>query len=498
MVMQVYSGALVGVEAVPVGVEVDLLRRLPGVCIVGLPAGAVRESAERVRSAVVAEGLEFPRKRVVINLAPADLRKDGAAFDLPIAVGILAADGAISQHALDQVMLVGELSLSGELRPVRGALSLALAARRLGRQLIVPLADANRAAVVPDLQVFGAKTLGEVVRHLTGEAPLPLVAPTRHGPPPSAVDMKEVRGQELGRRALEIAAAGGHHVFLEGPPGCGKSMLARRFSTILPELSFEEALEVTQIYGAAGLLEEGTGVLSERPFRSPHHSVTMAGLVGDRTLRPGELSLAHRGVLFLDEAPEFRRTVLEVLRAPLEEGKVVLSRAQGTVQLPAEVTLVMAANPCPCGMRGSDRACWCTDREVRTYRKRISGPILDRVDLYVPMEAVGAEELFATTTSESSACIRERVEEARKIQLDRDQGALNGRLQRSTLDRVVSLSPRAKSSLLQSVRTLKLSGRAATRLLKVSRTIADLEQSPSVHSHHFSEALGFRLVGERP
>lgn len=492
MAVRVVSGTLQGVDAVAIEVEVDLLRRLPAVCIVGLAAGAVRESAERVRSAVVAAGLEFPRKRVVVNLAPADLRKDGSAFDLAIAVGVLAADGQIPEAALDGVLLCGELSLAGRLRPLRGALALAMLARALGRTLIVPSSDAAVAARVPGADVLGADDLIGVVQHLRGEVPLGVAAEVRPWAHGASVDLSEVRGQAVARRALEIAAAGAHHLLLVGPPGCGKSMLARRLPTILPALAFDEALDVTRIHSAAGLLPEGVGVMQERPFRAPHHSVTTAGLVGDRSLRPGEVSLAHHGVLFLDEAPEFRRSVIEVLRGPLEDRVVQLTRAEGTVVYPAACTLVLAANPCPCGMAGSLRPCRCTDHEVRTYWRKLSGPILDRVDLHVQLDALRADELLDGPPGEASAIVRARVVAARERQAARGQHAPNGQLERGELDAVVAMDSDARAELHEAMTRLAMSGRAATRVTKVARTIADLDGSARVLPDHVAEALAFR------
>lgn len=496
MAVRMTTATLRGVEATPVEVEVDLLRRLPGVCVVGLAAVAVREAAERVRSAIVAAGAEFPRKRVVINLAPAGERKEGAAFDLPMALGILAADGSVPEGSLAGLLAVGELSLGGRLRPVRGGIALATLARALDRTIILPTASARQAALVPGARVLAADHLSDVIAHLRGERALSVPPAPEVAPAPSDVDLAEVRGQALARRALELAAAGAHHVMMLGPPGCGKSMLARRLPTILPELSFEEALEVTRVHDAAGLLRDDAGLVGARPFRAPHHSVTAAGLVGDRTLRPGELGLAHHGVLFLDEAPEFARHVLEVLRAPLEDREVRLVRAEGAVHYPAAVTLVMAANPCPCGMRGSPLPCRCSDGDVQRYVRRLSGPLLDRIDLHVDLQPVPADTLLASAPGEDSATVRERVQVARSRQQARGQAAPNGQLDQGELVRRAPMSDAARATLHDAVRTLSMSGRGAARVLRVARTIADLADAETVDRVHVVEALGFRPAVE--
>lgn len=355
MAVIVRGGALQGVNAIPIEVEVDLLNRLPCVCVVGLAASAVKESAERIRSAMDSSDLPFPRKRIVVNLAPADVPKRGTAFDLPIATGILAADDQVPIEAVSKMLIVGELALGGELRPIRGALSMALLARELGLDLLLPRSCAAQAALVPGVKVHAASNLAEVVGLLRGELELPAAPATEQMPVTSALDLREVRGQPLARRALEIAAAGAHHLLMVGPPGCGKTMLAQRLPSILPPMGFEEALDTTRVHSAAGLLNDSPRLVTERPFRAPHHAVTRAGLVGDRTLRPGEVSLAHNGVLFLDEEAEFSRTSLEVLRQPLEDRQLQLTRAEGTVRYPAAVTLVLASNPCPYGFRLCDR-----------------------------------------------------------------------------------------------------------------------------------------------
>lgn len=491
MATTVASAALQGVKAVPVEVEVDLLRRLPAVCIVGLPASAVRESAERVRSAIEASGFEFPRKRVVINLAPADLRKEGTALDLPMALGILAAAGVIEDRAIRTVSAAGELALDGRLRSVRGALSMALAARDAGNILIVPEENSPQAALVPGVIVWGARSLAEVVAFLNGRHDPRVIERPAMGHTDDGPDLADVRGQHLARRALEIAAAGSHHLLLVGPPGCGKSMLAQRLPSILPPLEFEEALEATQVHSAAGLTG-GSTMVGRRPFRAPHHTVTVAGLVGDRTLRPGEIALAHHGVLFLDEAAEFKRSALEVLRQPLEDGEIRITRAVGTVTYPAAITLVVASNPCPCGHLGSRQACICSDPSIAAYRRRLSGPILDRIDLHVEMRAVPPTELLDGAPGESSAAVLERVLSARQHRLSRDQRCPNAQLDANALRTHLQLTPKAADVLRDNANRHCLSARSTTRLQKVARTIADLAGSETVRFEHIAEALAFR------
>lgn len=493
MPITVTGAALSGVDAIPIEVEVDLLRRLPAVTIVGLAASAVKESAERVRSALNSAGEDFPRMRVVVNLMPADVRKEGTALDLPVALGILAAAGRIPQERTSEILAAGELSLSGELRPTRGALSMALLARKLGRTLILPAQSAQVAAVVPGVRVVAARHLTEVIEWLRTGGELPPSEVPLPPAPESDLDLSEVRGQPLARKALEVAAAGAHHLLLTGPPGCGKSMLARRLPGILPPMTFSEALETTQVHCAAGLLG-GPGILAARPFRAPHHTVSVPGLVGDARLRPGEVSLAHNGVLFLDEAPEFPRRCLEVLRQPLEDGIIHVRRAAGSAHYPAGLTLVMAANPCACGHHGSTSPCLCTEHEVLRYRRRLSGPILDRVDLRVHLQAVSPLALLTEPPGESSFDVRTRVIRAREQQAHRGQTVPNARLTPAELERVSMPTATATETLHGAASKLQLSGRALHRLVKVARTLADLDQVAQIDRAHITDALLFRAA----
>ena len=506
MLARVRSAAVLGVDAYPVEVEVDLSNGLPSLSTVGLPQSAVKEGRERVHAAIVNAGFEFPLRRITINLAPADRPKAGSGFDLAIAVGILVASGQVPPGALAELVVLGEIGLEGDVRPVRGALPVALCARAIGaRCLVVPASNAPEAALVEGLEVRAAASLGEVCGFLAGRLELPLaradVQAALRAAPADSVDFAEVRSQAVAKRALEIAAAGAHNLLMIGPPGAGKTMLARRLPTILPSLSLEEALEATKIHSVAGTLPEGQPLVAARPFRAPHHTVSDAGMIGGGSWpRPGEVSLSHAGVLFLDELPEFRRNVLEALRQPLEDGVVTLSRAAMSLSFPARFMLAAAMNPCPCGYHGDPaRPCRCEPVAVERYRARVSGPLLDRIDIHLPVPAVPAADLsVGAPPAESSAAIRARVEAARGLQRDRFCGRpgvhANAHMGARDVRAFCRLGEPAERLLRQAIAQLGLSARAHTRVLKLARTIADLAGERDITAAHVSEAIQYRCL----
>lgn len=504
MFVRTHAGALVGIDAVPVTVEVNIAGGGLGLYLVGLPDNAVKESEERIRAAFENSEERFSGRKVVVNLAPADLKKEGAAFDLPIAIGILAAMGRVEVPMLDETMLAGELSLDGEVKPVRGILSLALAARKAGlKRLILSEENAAEAAVVAELEIIGVKTLRQTIDLLNGEvtiAPAQAVASTTIDEAgPYAEDFADVKGQVHVKRALEIAAAGGHNVLMIGSPGSGKTMLARRLPTILPPLQTEEALETTKIHSVAGL-QRFDGLMVRRPFRAPHHTASPVSLIGGgQTPRPGEVSLAHNGVLFLDELPEFGRSVLEVLRQPLEDREIVVSRARYSVAYPANFTLVAAMNPCPCGYYNHPtKECTCSPGTVHRYMGRISGPLLDRIDMHIEVTPVNPDELQSAAEGERSAVIRERVMRAREVQRRRFEGVegvhTNARMNSAMVRTYCVLDAQSDQLLRRAMERLALSARAYDRILKVARTIADLAGREQITAADIAEAIGYRSL----